>query len=131
MVETTAQSGSAAPETLDLVAVLSCLADPVRLAIVGQLDRVDDLECGAFAVGVTKSTLSHHFGVLRAAGVVTTTKQGTRSLNRLRRAELEAAFPGLLGTVITSSRRQNADTALTDAKHGKPGVKVVLTMQES
>jgi len=64
----------------------------------------DDLECGTFDVPVTKSTLSHHCRVLRESGVVATTKQGTRSLNRLRRAELDAAFPGLLDVALDSSR---------------------------
>jgi DNA-binding transcriptional ArsR family regulator len=92
------------PERLDLFAVLNCLADPIRLAIVAQLAMADDLECGTFDVPVTKSTLSHHFRVLRESGVIATTKSGTRSLNRLRSTELDAAFPGLLDAVLISSR---------------------------
>jgi DNA-binding transcriptional ArsR family regulator len=91
------------PEHLDLFAVLNAFADPIRLTIVAQLDETDDLECGTFDVPVTKSTLSHHFRVLRESGVVATTKSGTRSLNRLRRIELNAAFPGLLDAVLASS----------------------------
>jgi DNA-binding transcriptional ArsR family regulator len=88
------------PGPLDLVQVLHALADPVRLSIVASLALVDDIECGTFDVTVTKSTLSHHLGVLRGSGVVSTVKSGTRSLNRLRRSELDAAFPGLLDTVL-------------------------------
>jgi DNA-binding transcriptional ArsR family regulator len=88
------------PGPLNLVQVLHALADPVRLSIVASLVVVDDIECGTFDVAVTKSTLSHHLGVLRAAGVVSTVKSGTRSLNSLRRLELDAAFPGLLDTVL-------------------------------
>ncbi|GAA3293668.1 helix-turn-helix transcriptional regulator [Dactylosporangium vinaceum] len=95
------------PERLDLIAVLNCLADPVRLAIVDQLDIADDLECGTFDVPVTKSTLTHHFRVLRESGVIATTRIGTRSLNRLRRAALEEAFPGLLSAVLTARRGQH------------------------
>src|SRR3954451_16734571 len=94
----------AQPAQLDLFAVLNTFADPIRLAIVEQLAEADDLECGTFDVPVTKSTLSHHFRVLRESGVVATTKSGTRSLNRLRRTELDAAFPGLLDAILASSR---------------------------
>ncbi len=98
------------PERFDLVAVLNCLADPVRLSIVARLAVTDDLECGTFDVPVTKSTLSHHFRVLRESGVIATTKSGTRLLNRLRRAELDEAFPGLLDAVLGSSQASLAPT---------------------
>lgn len=91
------------PHQLDLVSVLNALADPIRLAIVAQLAVTDDLECGTFDVPVTKSTLTHHFRVLRASGVIATTRSGTRSLNRLRRTELEEAFPGLLPAVLAGA----------------------------
>jgi DNA-binding transcriptional ArsR family regulator len=103
------------PERLDLFAVLNCLADPIRLSIVTQLDITDDLECGTFDVPVTKSTLTHHFRVLRESGVIATTKSGIRSLNRLRRAELEEAFPGLLTSVLNASRAALAATFPADA----------------
>jgi DNA-binding transcriptional ArsR family regulator len=103
------------PERLDLFAVLNCLADPIRLSIVAQLAVTDDLECGTFEVPVTKSTLSHHFRVLRESGVIATTKSGTRSLNRLRRAELDEAFPGLLPAVLNGSRAALSSTTLADA----------------
>lgn len=99
------------PERLDLFAVLNSFADPIRLSIVADLAVTDDLECGTFDVPVTKSTLSHHFRVLRESGVVATTRSGTRSLNRLRRAELDAAFPGLLDTILKCSRPALADAA--------------------
>jgi DNA-binding transcriptional ArsR family regulator len=91
--------------------VLNALSDPIRLAIVADLAVTDDLECGTFQLPVSKSTLSHHFRVLRESGVVATTKAGTRSLNRLRRAELDASFPGLLDSVLSNSR--NAIAAAT------------------
>jgi DNA-binding transcriptional ArsR family regulator len=95
----------APPEHLDLFAVLNCLSDPVRLSIVATLSSVDDVQCGTFDVPVTKSTLSHHFRVLRESGVIATEKSGTRSLNRLRRTDLDAAFPGLLASVLAGSQR--------------------------
>lgn len=96
------------PEHLDLVTVLNCLADPIRLSIVQELALTDDLECGTFSVPVTKSTLTHHFRILRESGVISTTRSGTRSLNRLRRAELDDAFPGLLDAVLAGGRTTGA-----------------------
>jgi DNA-binding transcriptional ArsR family regulator len=94
----------AGPE-IELTAVLQALADPVRLQIVRELDGVDDERaCGLFALSVAPSTRSHHFRVLREAGVVRTRVAGTRRLVSVRRAELDARFPGLLDAVLTPPR---------------------------
>ncbi|MFC0639517.1 hypothetical protein [Streptomyces griseoluteus] len=42
----------------------------------------------------------HHFTVPRAAGLVEQRDEGARRVNRLRRAEFEARFPGLLDLVL-------------------------------
>jgi DNA-binding transcriptional ArsR family regulator len=47
-----------------------------------------------------KSTTTHHVAVLREAGLVRTRHEGQRKLVTLRRAELDAKFPGLLDAVI-------------------------------
>jgi DNA-binding transcriptional ArsR family regulator len=52
--------------------------------------------CGSFDLPVTKSTCTHHFKVLREAGVIHQRQEGTSRLNTLRREDLEARFPGLL-----------------------------------
>jgi hypothetical protein len=52
---------------------------------------------------VTKSTSSHHFRVLRESGVIEQTAEGTAKVNRLRREDLEARFPGLLESVLRSA----------------------------
>ena len=43
---------------------------------------------------VTKSTCTHHFKVLREAGVIQPASGGTARLNTLRREDLDARFPG-------------------------------------
>ena len=94
----------APPATLDLPVVLHALADPVRLAVVRQIASApDDVACGTFDVPVTKSTLSHHFRILREAGVIETYRDGSRSLNTLRRTALNKAFPGLLDAILAAS----------------------------
>lgn len=93
-----------AEEEIELTAVLQALADPVRLQIVRELDDGDERSCGLFALTVAPSTRSHHFRVLREAGVVRTRVAGTRRLVSVRRAELDRRFPGLLDAVLAAPR---------------------------
>jgi DNA-binding transcriptional ArsR family regulator len=88
---------------IEVVDVLHALSDPVRLGMVRQLACCDDggeLSCGQIEVSVAKSTATHHLKVLFRAGLTAEREQGTRKFVRLRRAELEARFPGLLGSVL-------------------------------
>jgi DNA-binding transcriptional ArsR family regulator len=91
-------------EELELGAVLHALSDPVRLRIVAELAKGEiECTCGSFELPVTKSTCTHHFKVLREAGVIKQRQQGTTRLNKLRRADLELRFPGLLDTVLRAA----------------------------
>ena len=87
---------------LALTAVLYALSDDTRLLIVQSLDQTNEIACGYFDIDMPKSSLSHHFRVLRGAGVISTRKDGTALLNRLRRKDLDARFPGLLDSVLAS-----------------------------
>lgn len=87
---------------LELTAVLYALSDETRLQIVQSLDQTEEIACGYFDIDMPKSSLSHHFRVLRGAGVISTRKDGTALLNRLRRADLDQRFPGLLVSVLAS-----------------------------
>ncbi|MEV5325045.1 ArsR family transcriptional regulator [Nonomuraea sp. NPDC052634] len=92
-----------APAEVTLQAALEALADPIRRRIVRELAEVPDWEraCGTFNhLPVAKSTLSHHFSVLRNVGLLEQRDEGARRLNRLRRAEFDERFPGLLALVI-------------------------------
>jgi DNA-binding transcriptional ArsR family regulator len=90
---------------LDVADVLHALSDPQRLRVVAQLaSRDDSCACGAFGLEVSKSTLTHHFRVLREAGVIRQEASGTAKLNSLRRDDLDARFPGLLGAVLATQR---------------------------
>lgn len=96
-------------EDLSLPNVLYALGDPTRLRVVGQLAAADEaISCGDIAVvkEVAKSTGSHHFKVLREAGLIRMVPQGRRVLVSLRKADLEQRFPGLLETVLQSYNRQ-------------------------
>ena len=90
-----------AVEALELTSVLHALADPVRLQIVRTLAAEGgERRCGAFLLPVTKSTSTHHFRVLRESGVIEQFADGTAVVNRLRRTDLNARFPGLLDSVL-------------------------------
>ncbi|MFD8009879.1 ArsR/SmtB family transcription factor [Streptomyces sp. NPDC058955] len=86
------------PAQVPLETALLALADPVRRALVRELAGSGDWErsCGSFDVPVTKATLSRHFAVLRDAGLLEQRDAGPKRLNRLRRPEFDARFPGLL-----------------------------------
>jgi DNA-binding transcriptional ArsR family regulator len=88
-------------EELELTAVLHALSDPHRLRIVRGLAEEGEQRCRAFCDGViSKSTLTHHFRVLREAGVIEQRAEGTAKLNTLRREDLDSRFPGLLDAVL-------------------------------
>jgi DNA-binding transcriptional ArsR family regulator len=91
------------PETseLDLAAVLHALSDPMRLRIVGELAASgEERTCKSINLPIVKSTCTHHFKVLREAGVIRQRVAGTTRVNSLRHDDLEARFPGLLDAVL-------------------------------
>jgi DNA-binding transcriptional ArsR family regulator len=102
----TAEIAHPTREEIELGEVLHALSDPVRLSIVSALAASgDEPSCGSFDVPVSKSTCTHHFRVLREAGVIRQRQQGTARLNTLRTQDLDARFPGLLGTILDASDR--------------------------
>jgi DNA-binding transcriptional ArsR family regulator len=100
-MQTTEEISHPRRSEIELGAVLHALSDPVRLKIVAALAKAEDGQsCGSFDLPVTKSTCTHHFKVLREAGVIQQRQVGAARLNTLRRDDLEARFPGLLETVL-------------------------------
>ncbi|MEJ2763506.1 ArsR family transcriptional regulator [Photobacterium sp. MCCC 1A19761] len=83
-------------ETLEM---LKALAHPVRLKII--IDLINDepnaeRHCTSFDLSVSKATRSHHFKILKDSGLIEHVDHGNRSLAKLRHAEIESKFPGLL-----------------------------------
>ncbi|MEI5100772.1 helix-turn-helix domain-containing protein [Streptomyces sp. PmtG] len=102
-----------AREEIRLEGVLHALSDPLRLQVVRELagEQVE-LTCSQFALPITKSTTTHHFRVLREAGVIQQIYRGTAKLNALRRTDLEALFPGLLDSILNATTLQTEREAL-------------------
>jgi DNA-binding transcriptional ArsR family regulator len=98
------------PRTADLklAAVMAALSDPVRVAIVRTLAADGERTCGTFDLGISKATRSHHFKVLREAGITHTRAEGTHRHLSLRREDLDARFPGLLDAVLAAAEREAA-----------------------
>ncbi|SMF15244.1 ArsR/SmtB family transcription factor [Desulfovibrio gilichinskyi] len=91
-------------DEINLAKVLQALSDQVRLQIVLKLANESEIQCGCFGLDIPKSSLSHHFKVLRESGVVTTRREGKELFNSLRMDDLEARFPGVVRAVIEASR---------------------------
>jgi DNA-binding transcriptional ArsR family regulator len=87
-------------ERLQLSEVLHALSDPVRLEIMRALADCDEVSSGGLNVPISKSTLTHHLKVLRDAGLTRTRTEGVHRFVSVRRDDVEARFPGLLGCVL-------------------------------
>jgi DNA-binding transcriptional ArsR family regulator len=96
---------------MTLSGVMAALSDPVRVAIVRALSAQGEIACGMLDLGVSPATRSHHFRVLREAGVTLTRPEGTHRYVSLRRDELDERFPGLLGAVLEAADREAAYTS--------------------
>jgi DNA-binding transcriptional ArsR family regulator len=89
---------------LRLSTVLAALADAARLAMVRTLAARSESPCSelhhAAGLQISRSTFSHHQKILREAGVIRERIQGAQRILSVRRADLDACFPGLLDAVL-------------------------------
>ncbi len=88
---------------VELTSVLFALSDPARLELVRLLAGEGPqtvAQCQIAGPDVPKSTFSHHLKTLREAGLIRNEPSGRQRTISLRRAELDARFPGLLDSVV-------------------------------
>lgn len=93
---------------MDLGSVLAAVADPLRRRVIQDLlTDADGAErtCTSFELGVAKSTLTHHFRVLRESGLVRQVNRGNSRKVRLRRDDMDTRFPGLLRVLAAEHDR--------------------------
>ena len=83
-----------------LAIVMQALSDPCRIAIVRMLLEGGEYACNAVPLKISKATRSHHFAILREAGLILTRVEGTKALTSIRDKEFNARFPGLLALVV-------------------------------
>ncbi len=89
-------------EQIRLENVLTALGNPLRLAVVRTLAKGGEHPCGTLLQGLSKSTLTHHWRVLRDSGVIWQRPDGRANLLSLRRDDLDARFPGLLDSLLSA-----------------------------
>ncbi|WP_379968749.1 ArsR/SmtB family transcription factor [Ectobacillus sp. sgz5001026] len=91
-------------DELKLTSVLHALSDPIRLSIVRSLAKTKEQHCASYcSLNISKSTVSHHFRVLREAGVIQVRIEGTQHFYSLRTNDLNKLFPGLLTSILRVS----------------------------
>jgi DNA-binding transcriptional ArsR family regulator len=93
--------------------ILHALSDPVRIAIVGELFKsAGGMNCVETTLKLKcpmpKSTCSQHYRILREAGVIASERKGVDLSSRVRAAELEARFPGLLASILASYKKETS-----------------------
>ncbi|MFF5130914.1 ArsR/SmtB family transcription factor [Streptomyces syringium] len=97
-----------ATDEIELVKVMHALGDPVRMQLLSVFLDGKEHGCGLEGLGLDhlhKSTVSHHMRVLREAGVTATRVAGRNRLVQLRKADLDARFPGLTDALLTAMGR--------------------------
>lgn len=94
-------------EDVTLESILYALADPARLEIVRKLTAGGcGMNCSSAAPEhLPKSTQSHHYQVLREAGLIRSERRGTEVVNTLRCEEIGTRFPGLIPAILTAAAR--------------------------
>jgi DNA-binding transcriptional ArsR family regulator len=94
-----------------VAAILHALSDPVRLRIVSTLMKsAAGMNCTQTThklnLSMPKSTCSQHYRILREAGLIESERRGVDLSSRVRTAELEARFPGLLASIVKSYKKE-------------------------
>lgn len=88
---------------MDLQTVMDALSDPIRLTIMHRylVDAAGgEQACGWVGIDRPKSTLTHHFRVLREAGLLEQRQFGLERRSRVRVDDVQRRFPGLLDLVV-------------------------------
>ncbi|MFF2776938.1 ArsR/SmtB family transcription factor [Streptomyces sp. NPDC058052] len=114
------EEGHPTRDEMDLLTVLNALSDPLRYEVIQTFLTLPDATertCLSFGFPVSKSTLSHHFRILRESGLVQQVNRGNSRKAHLRREDLEARFPGLLDLLADNplARRTGTDPGAEDA----------------
>lgn len=102
------QDGHPDLDEYSLSKILHALSDDNRRSVIVQLAQLpEDTEqfCSVFGTPWAPSTRTHHFRVLRTAGLVWQRDVGNGRMTRLRRKDLETAFPGLLAQIVAADKR--------------------------
>jgi DNA-binding transcriptional ArsR family regulator len=97
-------------ESITLEGILYALSDPVRLEIIRRIGAgTCAMNCSAAAPEkMAKSTQSHHFQILREAGLIRSERRGVEVINALRCEEIGTKFPGLIPAILKAADQRDA-----------------------
>lgn len=106
---------TATPDLDRCAAIFNALSEPLRIDMVRQIARTDELACTTLekTLPITKSTISYHVKILYRAGLITVRKAGRYYHYRLREDVFESYVPGFLGRLRArrTARRPRAVSA--------------------
>ncbi len=93
---------------IGLADIMYALSDPARLEIIRFLSQhKGPLTCSELNCNRPKSSMSHHFKILRESGIVETRIEGKEHFNSLNLGELDQKFPGLMKVIVKLLRTEN------------------------
>jgi len=103
-------------DDVTVAGILHALSDPVRLGIVGKLLKTPaGMNCTEttlkLKLAMPKSTCSQHYRILREAGLIVSERRGVDLSSRVRAAELQTRFPGLLASILKSYKKETTRPA--------------------
>ncbi|MDC9598226.1 helix-turn-helix domain-containing protein [Xenorhabdus sp. XENO-2] len=90
-----------ARDAIRLENIFVALGNPIRLAALNIIAQGGEFLCCDILSEIPKSTMTHHFRILRDSGLVWQQRVGREYRLSLRREDLEERFPGLLEAVLT------------------------------
>lgn len=90
-------------EEIRIENVFSAFASPLRIAVIQVIAQGGEHPCNGVLPQVTKSTMTHHYRVLRESGVAWQSREGREYKLSLRREDLDARFPGLLDSMLEAA----------------------------
>lgn len=93
-----------ARDDIQLDKVLAAFGSPLRLAAIRKVAEEEPCPCYTILPQVTKSTMSHHFRILRESGIVWQHHTGRVYSLTLRTEDLNFRFPGLLDAILSNLR---------------------------
>ncbi|RZA27420.1 MAG: ArsR family transcriptional regulator [Proteobacteria bacterium] len=95
-------------EEIDLTDIMYALSDPARVEIVRMIAAEKrPMTCGELNAERPKSSMSHHFKILRDSGILKTEIDGKEHLNSLRTAEVESKFPGVFKALLKNITKRS------------------------
>ena len=103
-------------DDVTVAGIMHALSDPVRLSLVSKLLKTPaGMNCTEttqkLKLAMPKSTCSQHYRILREAGLIVSERRGVDLSSRVRAAELETRFPGLLSSILKSYKKETSRQA--------------------